>query len=90
MERIASDRHMSVLELFGFEVAEARRALNKSVDHNELVSAITKNKRADRTLTRPTCSRNFLPGDPIDSGARAKFQARRPLRWGGRSLPIAR
>jgi len=76
MERIASGLNMSVLELLGFEVAEARRAFKKSVvDYEELVSAITKNKRADRSLARQTCSRNFLPGDPVDSGARAKFSS---------------
>jgi hypothetical protein len=47
MERIASGLNVSVLELLGFEVAEARRALKKSgVDFDELVSAITKENRA--------------------------------------------
>ena len=64
MERIASGLNVSVLELLGFEVAEARRALKKSgVDYDELVSAITKNNRADRSLARQTFSRNFLPGE---------------------------
>jgi hypothetical protein len=40
---------VSVFELLGFDVSDARRALKKSgVD--ELASAITKRNRADRVL----------------------------------------
>jgi hypothetical protein len=57
MERIASGLNVSALEFLGFEVAEARRALKKSgVDFDELVSAITKTNRADRSLARQTRS----------------------------------
>jgi hypothetical protein len=71
MERIASDRHMSVLELFGFEVAEARGTLKKSgVDDNALASAITAKKRADRSLARQTRSGELPSWQSVDSGAR--------------------
>src|SRR5260370_42230425 len=77
MERIASDRHMSVLELFGFEVAEARRALKKSgVDDDALASAITENKRAGHRSGAADPFRNSLPGDPVDSDPLAKFSSR--------------
>ena len=60
MERIASSLNMSVLELLGFEVSDARRALKKSgVDYDELVSAIGKKNRADRGLARQTRSRKL-------------------------------
>jgi len=60
MERIASSLNMSVLELLGFEVGDARRALKKSgVDYDELVSAIGKKNRADRGLARQTRSRKL-------------------------------
>lgn len=60
MERIASSLNMSVLELLGFEAADARRALKKSgVDYDELVSAIGKKNRADRGLARQTRSRKL-------------------------------
>ena len=60
MERIASSLNMSVLELLGFEAADARRALKKSgVNYDELVSAIGKKNRADRGLARQTRSRKL-------------------------------
>ena len=53
MERIASSLNMSVLELLGFEVADARRALKKSgVDYDELSTAINKKNQADRRVAR--------------------------------------
>ena len=58
MERIASGLNMSVLELLGFEVADARRALKKNgVDYDELVSAIHKKNQADRRVARQARSR---------------------------------
>jgi hypothetical protein len=51
---------MSVFELLGFDVSDARRALKKSgVDYDELASAITKKNRADRALARQTRSRKL-------------------------------
>jgi hypothetical protein len=58
MERIASSLNMSVLELLGFEVDDARRALKKSgVDYDDLTSAITKKNQADRRVARQSRSR---------------------------------
>jgi transcriptional regulator with XRE-family HTH domain len=60
LERIASSLNMTVFELLGFDVADARRALKKNgVDYDELTSAITKKNRADRTLARQTRSRKL-------------------------------
>jgi len=60
MERIASSLNMTVFELLGFEVADARRALKKhGVDYDELTTAIAKKNRADRTLARQTRSRKL-------------------------------
>lgn len=60
IERIASSLNMSVFELLGFDVADARRALKKSgVNYDELVSAIAKKNRADRALARQTRSRKL-------------------------------
>jgi len=85
MDRIASGLNMSVLELFGFEVAEARRALKRSgVDDDALASAINENKRADH---RSGAADLAILSIPIGSQS---FQAGRLRRWGGRSLPIAR
>jgi hypothetical protein len=91
MERIASGLNMSVLELLGFEVAEARRALKKTgVDYDELVSAITKtNARTAVWRGRPVPGTSFLAILSIPVRAES-FQARRLRRSGGRSLPIAR
>jgi len=62
MERIASGLNMSVLELLGFEVDDARRALRKNgVDYDEVVSAINKKNQADRRLARQSRSTK-LPG----------------------------
>ena len=58
LERIASSLNMTVFELLGFDVADARRAFKKNgVDYDELTSAIAKKNRADRTLARQTRSR---------------------------------
>ena len=60
IERIASSLNMTVFELLGFDVADARRALKKNgVDYDELSSAIAKKNRADRSLARPTRSRKL-------------------------------
>lgn len=60
MERIAASLNMTVFELLGFDVDDARRALKKSgVDYDDLNSAITKKNRADRTLARQTRSRKL-------------------------------
>jgi len=62
IERIASSLNMSVLELLGFEVDDARRALRKNgVDYDEVVSAIIKKNEADRRLARQSRSTK-LPG----------------------------
>ena len=58
MERIASSLNMSVLELLGFEVDDARRALKKSgVDYDDLSAAISKKNQADRRVARQARSR---------------------------------
>lgn len=60
IERIATSLNMSVFELLGFDVADARRALKKSgVNYDDLVSAIAKKNRADRALARQTRSRKL-------------------------------
>ena len=60
IERIATSLNMSVFELLGFDVADARRALKKSgVNYDELMSAIIKKNRADRALARQTRSRKL-------------------------------
>jgi len=60
LERIASSLNMTVFELLGFDVADARRAFKKNgVDYDELTSAIAKKNRADRTLARQTRSRKL-------------------------------
>jgi len=62
MERIASSLNMMVFELLGFEVGDARRALQKSgVDYDDLTSAIEKKNVADRTLARQARSRKLPP-----------------------------
>lgn len=62
IEKIASSLNMTAVELLGFEVSDARRALKKSgVDYDELVSAIAKKNRADRALARQTRSRKLPP-----------------------------
>lgn len=60
IERIASNLNMSVFELLGFDVSDARRALKKSgVDYDQLRLAISKKKRADRALARQTRSQKL-------------------------------
>lgn len=60
IERIASSLNMSVFELLGFEIADARRALKKNgVNYDELTSAIAKKNRAQRALARQTRSRKL-------------------------------
>lgn len=60
IEKIASSLNMSVFELLGFEIDDARRAFKRSgVDYDELVSAIAKKNRADRALARQTRSRKL-------------------------------
>ena len=91
MERIASGLNMSVLELLGCEVAEARRALKKGgVDYDELVSAITKTNRADRSLARRIRSGEFPSWQSVDSGAREKFSSRTTAAMGRPKPPVAR
>lgn len=60
IERIASSLNMSVFELLGFDVDDARRAFRKNgVNYDDLVSAIGKKNRAGRTLARQTRSRKL-------------------------------
>lgn len=60
IERLASSLNMTVFELLGFEVDDARRALQKGgVDYDDLNSAIVKKNRAQRTLARETRSRKL-------------------------------
>ncbi|BCH05739.1 hypothetical protein MesoLj131b_77380 (plasmid) [Mesorhizobium sp. 131-2-5] len=57
MERIASRLNMTVFELLGFEIDDARRALKKrGVDYDELTSAIRKKNEATRRVARQTRS----------------------------------
>ena len=57
MERIATKLNMTVFELIGFEIDDARRALKKrGVDYDELSSAIRKKDEATRRLARQTRS----------------------------------
>ena len=58
MERIAASLGMTVFELLGFEVGDARRALEKSgVDYDDLTSAIGMKNQADRMLAQQARSR---------------------------------
>ena len=58
MEKIAGRLNMSVLELLGFDVDDARRALKKNgVDYDDLASAIQKKNEADRRVARQGRSR---------------------------------
>ena len=60
MERIAAGLNMTVFELLGFEVSDAKRALQKSgVDYDELASAIAKKSRADRAVARQARSKKL-------------------------------
>lgn len=62
LDRIATSLNMSVLELLGFEVDDARRALRRSgVNYDELASALVKRREADRRVARQARSRK-LPG----------------------------
>lgn len=62
LDRIATSLNMSVLELLGFEVDDARRALRRSgVSYDDLTSALVKRREADRRVARQTRSRK-LPG----------------------------
>ena len=62
LDRIATSLNMSVLELLGFEVDDARRALRKSgVSYDDLATALVKRNEADRRVARQTRSRK-LPG----------------------------
>lgn len=62
LDRIATSLNMSVLELLGFDVDDARRALRKSgVSYDDLASALVKRREADRRVARQTRSRK-LPG----------------------------
>ena len=62
LERIATSLHMSVFELLGLEIDDARRALKKGGDdYDDLNSAIQKKNDAGRRLARQTRSRK-LPG----------------------------
>lgn len=60
IERLASSLNMTVFELLGFEIDDARRALRKGgVDYDDLSSAIVKKNRAQRTLSREARSRKL-------------------------------
>ena len=62
LDRIASSLNLSVLELHGFDIDGARRALKKSgVSYDDLASALVKRNEADRRVARQTRSRK-LPG----------------------------
>ena len=62
LDRIATSLNMSVLELLGFELDDARRALKKSgVSYDDLATALVKRNEADRRVARQTRSRK-LPG----------------------------
>lgn len=62
LDRIASSLNLSVLELLGFDIDDARRALKKSgVSYDDLASALVKRNEADRRVARQTRSRK-LPG----------------------------
>ena len=53
LDRIAASLNMSVLELLGFEVDDARRALKRSgVSYDALTSALTKRSEAESRLAR--------------------------------------
>lgn len=68
---------MSVLELLGFEVADARRALeNSGVDYDELSSAINKKNLADRRVARQGRSRKLGAWSPLSIGVAENCQAR--------------
>lgn len=58
IEKIAGRLGMSAMELLGFEIDDARRALKKNgVDYDELASAIRKKNEADRRVARQGRSR---------------------------------
>ena len=58
IERIAASLDMSVLELLGFEVNDARRALKRSgVDYDELTVAIGQKNKADLRVARKAQAR---------------------------------
>ncbi len=60
LERLASALNMTVFELLGFEVDDARRALQKGgVNYDDLSSAITRKNRAQRALARESRSRKL-------------------------------
>ena len=60
IERLAASLNMSVFELLGFEVEDARRALQRGgVDYDDLSSAIAKKNRAQRTIAREARSRKL-------------------------------
>ncbi len=60
IERLASSLNMSVFELLGFEVEDARRALQRGgVDYDDLSSAIARKNRAQRTIAREARSRKL-------------------------------
>jgi transcriptional regulator with XRE-family HTH domain len=60
MERIASKLNMTVFELLGFEIDDARRALKKrGVDYDDLSSAIRKKDEATRRVVRQTRSQKM-------------------------------
>ncbi|MCW6511804.1 helix-turn-helix domain-containing protein [Lichenifustis flavocetrariae] len=62
LDRIASSLNLSVLELLGFDIDDARRAVKKSgVSYDDLASALLKRNEADRRVARQTRSRK-LPG----------------------------
>lgn len=55
LDRIATSLNMSVLELLGFELDDARRALKKSgVSYDDLATALVKRNEADRRVARHT------------------------------------
>ena len=57
LEKIATRLNMTVFELLGFQVDDARRALKRSgVDYDGLVVAMEKKNEAERRLVRETRS----------------------------------
>ena len=60
IERMAAKLNMTVFELLGFEVDDARRALKKrGVDYDDLNSAIRKKDEATRRIARQTRSQKM-------------------------------
>lgn len=60
LDRIATSLNMSVLELLGFDVDDARRAPKRSgVSYDSLASTLTKRNEAERRVARQGRSRSL-------------------------------